>query len=83
MLGAESESLPNPIREHLQTFFNTNLLWLTTTLAMAWPRRAGSAQGAALLLLRSLEGAMIVGRTLLVNDAPMQAAKALFDQLDC
>jgi hypothetical protein len=29
-----------------------------------------------------LEGAMIVGRTLLVNDAPMQAANALFDQLD-
>ena len=63
--------------------FNANLLWLTATLAMAWPRRAGSAQGTALLLLSSLEGAMIVGRTLLVNDAPMQAAKALFDQLDC
>ena len=83
MLGAESESLPNPIREHLQTFFNANLLWLTATLAMAWPRRAGSAQGTALLLLSSLEGAMIVGRTLLANDAPMQAAKALFDQRDC
>jgi TetR/AcrR family transcriptional repressor of nem operon len=83
MLVAESERLPTQIQEHLQAFFNANLLWLTATLAMAWPRRAGSAQGTALLLLSSLEGAMIVGRTLLVNDAPMQAAKALFDQLDC
>jgi TetR/AcrR family transcriptional repressor of nem operon len=82
MLGAESESLPNPVREHLQAFFNANLLWLTATLAMAWPGRAGSAQRTALLLLSSLEGAMIVGRSLRINDAPMQAANALFDQLD-
>ncbi|MEZ7816058.1 MAG: TetR/AcrR family transcriptional regulator [Burkholderiaceae bacterium] len=36
MLVAESERLPTPIQEHLQAFFNANLLWLTATLAMAW-----------------------------------------------
>ena len=81
MLGAESGTLPESVREQLSPFFQLNLSWLTQTLAEAWPARAEQAQSLAMLLLSALEGAMIVGRSRPEADAPAQVAQAFLEQL--
>ena len=76
MLGAESETLPEPVRQELQRFFEINLAWLTVVLDKARAPEAPDASQLALLLLSALEGSMIVGRTPPVEAAPLQVTGA-------
>jgi len=76
MLGAESETLPEPVRQELQRFFEINLAWLTVVLDKARAPEAPDASQLALLLLSALEGSMIVGRTPPVEAAPLQVTRA-------
>ena len=71
------ETLPEPVRQELQRFFEINLAWLTVVLDKARAPEAPDASQLALLLLSALEGSMIVGRT-----PPVEAAlgsRAPFD----
>ncbi len=82
MLGAEFETLPDSVRVHIHTFFELNVQWLQTILAEGWPEQAERSNKLALLLFSALEGSMLVGRTLPMQDAPLQAMQAFLNQLD-
>jgi TetR/AcrR family transcriptional regulator, transcriptional repressor for nem operon len=66
MLAAEYQTLPEPMRRTVVNFFDDNHLWLANLLEAG--RAAGSldfvgtAQGAAQLIVGTLEGAMLVAR---------------------
>lgn len=82
MMGAESETLPESVRVHLLAFFELNVQWLQPILAQGWPSRPEQAERRAMLLFSALEGSMIVGRTLLMPDAPLHAMQSFLEQLD-
>ncbi len=66
MLGAEVDSLPGEVADHVTQFFATNLKWLTAVVAdgqrasLIRPRPSSAAIAEAFLC--ALEGAMVVGR---------------------
>jgi TetR/AcrR family transcriptional repressor of nem operon len=66
MLGAEAESLPEPVLEETQRFFQTNLHWLTTVWSryLNKTRTEPAVQNRAAHMLAALQGALIVARTL-------------------
>jgi TetR/AcrR family transcriptional repressor of nem operon len=80
MLAAESETLPESVREHLRVFFDLNLQWLSNTMTQARPDADVDAPGLALLLLSALEGSMLVARHHPDADAPQRVARVFLQQ---
>ncbi len=65
MLGAELASLPENVVPRVRSFFSRNIEWLTALQASAAPGGdAHARQVQATALLASLEGALVVARTL-------------------
>jgi TetR/AcrR family transcriptional regulator, transcriptional repressor for nem operon len=66
MLAAEYQTLPEPMRESVLGFFDTNEAWVAKVLeagqAAGQVRITGSAQEAARMVVCGLEGAMLVAR---------------------
>jgi TetR/AcrR family transcriptional repressor of nem operon len=81
MLAAESETLPESVREPLRVFFDLNLQWLAKAITWVRPDRSADAPGLALLLLSALEGSMLVARQHINTDAPQQVARVFLQQL--
>ena len=67
MLGAEIGSLPVEVAGAAKGFFNRNVAWLEAVLSRTAAAKAGEAttvRARALAILATVEGAMIVARTL-------------------
>ena len=66
MLAAEMMTLPQAMKEEIQSFFGEHVAWLTAVLerglATETVRYTGSAEAEAQSLLAGLEGAMLVSR---------------------
>lgn len=67
MLGAEHNSLPEPIRQQVKDFFACNIAWLEEVI-LAGQKRGHLAEtkpavSLAQLWLSALEGSLLVGRT--------------------
>jgi TetR/AcrR family transcriptional regulator, transcriptional repressor for nem operon len=66
MLAAEYQTLPQPMREAVISFFNSNESWLEHVLEQGRSehslRFAGSARDTARMLVSALEGAMLLAR---------------------
>ena len=67
MLAAEYGTLPEPMRDKMRHFFDSNELWLAGVLAQGKRAKVlkfpGSAIEAARALVGSLEGAMMIARS--------------------
>lgn len=85
ILGAEMDALPPLVAEAAHRFFQLNLAWLITLLSDGREAGAlsydGPASAMAVLLLSTLEGAMVVGRGLGDDQALRQAGSALLNNL--
>jgi TetR/AcrR family transcriptional regulator, transcriptional repressor for nem operon len=66
MLAAEYQTLPQPMRDAVLRFFDSNELWLEGVLEQGREdgtlQFAGSARDAARMIVSGLEGAMLVAR---------------------
>jgi len=66
MLAAEYQTLPQPMREAVIGFFNSNESWLSRVLEQGRAERslrfAGSPRDTARMLISALEGAMLLAR---------------------
>jgi len=67
MLAAEYQTLPQPMRDAVITFFDDNEAWLETVLQDGTRdgsvKFAGGSRAAARLIVSTLEGAMLVARS--------------------
>lgn len=63
VLGAEIGGLPQEVGAHTRTFFERNIEWLASAIRVKGMTRE-KAQSAATLVLASLEGAMILSKSL-------------------
>lgn len=67
MLAADYQTLPDPMRDAVVAFFDTNRDWLTAVLdagrADGTIRVVGRSRDAAELIVGTLEGAMLLART--------------------
>lgn len=85
MLGAEVDSLPDSLRNEIDSFFTINREWLTGVLQNG--KAAGelffaeSPERCALSFLAGLEGAMIVGRGLNAAELVVDVGHTLLNQL--
>ncbi|MBN4078986.1 TetR/AcrR family transcriptional regulator [Gammaproteobacteria bacterium AH-315-C21] len=65
MLGAELASLPEPVREEVKRFNDDNVEWLKRVYQRLNPKnKKKKAKTKAFHLLASMQGAMIIARTL-------------------
>ena len=64
MLGAEIAHLPKKVARETRVFFEQNRDWLVTVITRAGKRKKSDAEKAAFSILATLEGAMILARTL-------------------
>jgi TetR/AcrR family transcriptional regulator, transcriptional repressor for nem operon len=62
MIGAEIESVPEPVAAQVRIFFERNVLWLGDVLARDG-LKPDTARRQAQLILSALEGAMLIART--------------------
>ena len=66
MLAAEYQTLPQPMRDAVLRFFDSNEVWLESVLEQGRQdgvlQFAGSARDAARMVVSGLEGAMLVAR---------------------
>jgi TetR/AcrR family transcriptional repressor of nem operon len=76
VLGAEIGSLPTSVGGNTKIFFNKNIEWLTTALTTAGFSDT-KAKANALHIIASLEGAMIVSKSLGENAVFESVAKTL------
>lgn len=69
-LGAEAESLPEPVVQETRRFFQENLQWLATVLTrhLSKTHTDPAVQNRATHMLSTLQGALIVARTLEDDD---------------
>ncbi|MCC7006463.1 MAG: TetR/AcrR family transcriptional regulator [Ottowia sp.] len=86
MLGAEVKSLSEAAAQEVQSFFQMNLDWLTKIIrngSQSGELRftSSSPEAHAYALLSTLEGAMIVGRGLAINNAPALAGRTYISNL--
>jgi TetR/AcrR family transcriptional repressor of nem operon len=85
ILAAEYETLPEPMREAVSRFFETNEDWLMSILSQGQADRSlsfnGSPLDAARMILSGLEGAMLIARTHGKADRFHAAANRLLDTL--
>ena len=64
MFGAEITHLPDKVARETQIFFERNRDWLVTVIMRAGKKKKADAEKAAFSILATLEGAMILARTL-------------------
>ena len=65
LLGAEVAELPRPVAAEARQFFEKNIAWLSIVFARAPGERSPEqVRAAALQVIATLEGAMILARTL-------------------
>ncbi len=64
MFGAEITRLPDKVARETQIFFERNRDWLVTVITRAGKKKKADAEKAAFSILATLEGAMILARTL-------------------
>jgi len=76
VLGAEIDDLPDEVGDRTRTFFERNLEWLTRALT-ADREEPSSAQSRATHVLASVEGAMILSKTLADDAVFERVAKHL------
>jgi len=81
VLGAEIGSLPTSVGGNTRIFFNKNIEWLTTALTAAGFSDT-KAKANALHIIASLEGAMIVSKSLGENAVFESVAKTLVRFVD-
>jgi TetR/AcrR family transcriptional repressor of nem operon len=85
ILGAEMDALPPPVAQAAHRFFRANLAWLTALLADGRQTGTLAYEGPtadmAMLLLSTLEGAMIVGRGLGDTDTLNQVGATILRNL--
>jgi TetR/AcrR family transcriptional repressor of nem operon len=81
VLGAEIGSLPTSVGGNTRIFFSKNIEWLTTALTAAGFSDT-NAKANALHILASLEGAMIVSKSLGENAVFESVAKTLVKLVD-
>jgi TetR/AcrR family transcriptional repressor of nem operon len=81
VLGAEIGSLPTSVGGNTRIFFNKNIEWLTTALTAAGFSDT-KARANALHIIASLEGAMIVSKSLGENAVFESVAKTLVRFVD-
>ena len=85
MLGAEADTLPEGVRQEIRSFFVMNREWLAQVLQNG--RGAGEIffteppERRALTFLSSLEGSMVVGRGLDVEDLVVDVGYAILADL--
>ena len=85
MLGAEAESLPDPVNTEVQAFFRLNLDWLIAVLSEG--QRHGTVQtrvcasDLAEACFCALEGSMVVGRGLASSQGPGRVGQTLLSSL--
>lgn len=82
VLGAEIGSLPSEVGSHTRVFFERNIEWLRTAF-MACRLTDTKARGYAIHVLSSLEGAMIVSKTMSDDGVFESVAKTLTKLADC
>jgi TetR/AcrR family transcriptional repressor of nem operon len=67
MLAAEYTTLPKPMKAELKEFFDENERWLGSVLEVGRAKKnlrfTGDAREMAVLLISSLEGAMMLARS--------------------
>jgi len=67
MLAADYVTLPEPVKDRVQYFFETNEIWLTTVLLQGQAQDqisfTGSADERARFIVSALEGAMLLARS--------------------
>lgn len=87
MLGAQSESLPESVKEETREFFRINVRWLNEIVAAG--QAAGTlrsdipAECLAEALLCALEGSMLVGRALRCARGPAGVARTVLAGFQC
>jgi len=64
MFGAEIGHLPDKVARETQIFFERNRDWLVTVITRVGKKKKVDAENAAFSILATLEGAMILARTL-------------------
>ena len=81
VLGAEIGSLPTSVGGNTRIFFSKNIEWLTTALTAAGFSDT-KAKANALHIISSLEGAMIISKSLGENAVFESVAKTLVRFVD-
>ncbi len=79
ILAAESDVLPEALQRAVKVFFEVNVAWLQDALFADQPQARAQAQ--AFLILASLEGALLMSKTMQTH-APLQQVSKLLQQ-DC
>lgn len=64
LLGAETDGLPNEVKQQTKHFFETNIKWLEKAFAMTSSGSKKSNTKQAIRLLCALEGALLVSKSL-------------------
>ena len=65
LLGAEIGYLPGPVADEAKRFFESNIIWLTRVFERASGRTdISQSRGQALRTIATLEGALILARSL-------------------
>jgi TetR/AcrR family transcriptional repressor of nem operon len=81
VLGAEADGLPAEVVQATRVFFERNLDWLAQALTVSCRKEASSAKTQAAHILASLEGAMILAKTLGDEKAFEAVAQSLMDTI--
>ena len=82
VLGAEADGLPTEVVGATRIFFERNLAWLAAALSASQEIGAGAAKAHAAHILASLEGAMILAKTLDDEKAFEAVATSLMRTID-
>ena len=77
VLGAEIGGLPMEVGEHARIFFERNLAWLKKALTASSRVSAAEAQALAIHILATLEGSMILSKSLGDDTAFESVAESL------
>jgi len=68
LLGAESDSLPEKVRNETKRFFEHNIEWLEKAHAVVAPESKAAAKKNAIKTIAMLEGAMLISKAVDNND---------------
>lgn len=82
MLASEVAILPEGVRQGVFRFFDGNLRWLAEILSDGAKRVPAQARGEASLIMGSLQGALLIARTLGNPQVFDDAVKALLERIE-